>query len=206
MRQNRRTREIWTACLFTLCLEHNEDKRFLIGFPGRGVPKVTVTVDQIFADDFGEIEDWDVILVADGGPDGPPDREFHQCQLVSYCFRPHPSSEDLIAFLEEKKVKKCPPDADLRLIVHLDDAKPFSFDWVKISIHFHMRRPKCPYNQVFLLAETGTVENRRWSCWQVYPLGLPMKDMDVETVRRVLDDRTSCVVKFDPPKHDGTQS
>jgi hypothetical protein len=197
-RQNRRTREIWTACVFTLCLEHNEDKRFLIGFPERGLPTVPVTIDQIFADDFGEIEDWDVILVADLGPDGEAKREIHQCQLVSYCYRSHPSSEDLIAFLEEKKVKKCPPGADLRLIVHLDNSKPFAFDWVKISAHFQLRRPKCPYSQVFVLAETGTIENRYWSCRQVYPLMLPMKDMDIETARRVLDDRTIDVVKSDP--------
>ncbi len=190
---NRRTREIWTACIFTLCLENNENKRFLIGFPERGLPNGPITVNQVFADDFGEIEDWDIILVEDFGPGGKEERDIHQCQLVSYCYRQNPSTDDLIEFIETKKIKKCPPGTDLRLIVHLDDQKSFSFDWVKISIHLQMRRPHCPYSQVFVLAETADLERRHWSCRQVYPLMIQLKNLDLETARAILASRITAV-------------
>ena len=101
----KRAREILTICLFTLCLENNENKRFLIGFQQRGKPPAEGgPVWDLFKDGFGEIENVDVILIPDLGPNGPAEREIHRCQLVGYRDRPNPSTEDLIEFLEEKKL------------------------------------------------------------------------------------------------------
>lgn len=79
----KRAREILTICLFTLCLENNENKRFLVGFQQRGKPHtVAGPVWGLFKDGFGEIENVDVILIPDAGEDGPSEREIHRCQLV----------------------------------------------------------------------------------------------------------------------------
>src|SRR5215471_17941268 len=83
----KRDREILSICLFTLCLENNEDKRFLIGFQRRGLDPKQGFVRDLFAHDCGEIEDRDVILIPDLGADGPSERETHRCQLVSYLNR-----------------------------------------------------------------------------------------------------------------------
>jgi hypothetical protein len=177
--RRKRSREILTICLFTLCLENNEDKRFLIGFQQRG-----------------EIEDVDVILVPDLGEDGPAIREIHRFQIVGYLERPNPSTEDLIEFLEEKKLRIAPNDDDLCLIIHLE--QPIAFDWVPLSIHFQMRLPKCPYSQVFLLAQTSLDRQQPiYSCRQIYPLMLPLRDMDLQTARAVIADRKT-VCRFVP--------
>lgn len=80
-----RVREIFTICMFTLCLENNENKRFLIGFQQRGRPPASGgPVRDLFIDGFGEIENVDVILIPDLGADGPTERDIHRCQLVGY--------------------------------------------------------------------------------------------------------------------------
>jgi hypothetical protein len=187
MPMNKRSREILAICLFTLCLENNENKRFLIGFQDRGLDLRPGFVRDLFVDDAGGIEDCDVILIPDLGPNGPPERDIHRCQLVSYLNRVVPgTTEDLIAFLEEKKLR-VPPNDDLRLIIHLE--QPTAFDWVKLSIHLQMRQPKCPYSQVFLLAQTAIEPQSHWSCRQLYPRMVPLRDMDVETARLILADR-----------------
>jgi hypothetical protein len=62
--------------LFTLCLENNENKRFLIGFQQRGKPPAEGgPVWDLFKDGFGEIENVDVILIPDLGPNEPAERE-----------------------------------------------------------------------------------------------------------------------------------
>jgi len=191
----KKDREILAICLFTLCLENNESKRFLIGFQQRGLPAKPALIRDLFEDGFGEIENCDVVLIPDLGRDGPHERDIHRCQLVSYLNRGIlGTTEDLIEFLEEKKLR-VPPDNDLRLIIHLE--QPTAFDWVKLSIHFQMRRPKCPYSQVFLLAETGVPSSPRWSCRQLYPLMLPLRDMDLETARVILADRNVVCLKDD---------
>jgi len=191
----KKDREILAICLFTLCLENNESKRFLIGFQQRGLPAKPALIRDLFEDGFGEIENCDVVLIPDLGRDGPHERDIHRCQLVSYLNRGIlGTTEDLIEFLEEKKLR-VPPDNDLRLIIHLE--QPTAFDWVKLSIHFQMRRPKCPYSQVFLLAETGVPSSPRWSCRQLYPLMLPLRDMDLETARVILADRNVVCLKGD---------
>ena len=191
--RRKRWREIATICFFTLCLEHNEKKQFLIGFQKRGVPSQPGPVFELFEDGADEIENVDVILVPDVGPDGPAIRNIHRCQLVGYLERPEPSTEDLIDFLEEKKLRFVCNDDDLILIVHLE--QPIAFDWVQLSIHLQMRNPKVPYSQVFVLAQTSVDRNRPcWSCRQLYPLMIPLNDMDLEAARTTLlaDRRTVC--------------
>lgn len=145
-------------------------------------------MEDLLSGKIGELDDWDVVLVPDLGPDGPQEREFHQCQLVSYCHRANPGTQDLIDFLEEKKLKKS-AGGDLRLVIHLEQATGFAFDWVKLAIHFGMRRPKCPYQQVFMLGEFGTPENPVWRCRQLYPHMVWMRDLDLESARQLLLDR-----------------
>jgi len=185
----KRAREILTICLFTLCLENNENKRFLIGFQQHGKPPTAGgPVWDLLKDGFGEIENVDVILIPDLGPNGPPEREIHRCQLVGYRDRPNPSTEDLIAFLEEKKLRFSAPDNDLRLIIHLEQA--IAWDWVQLSIHLQMRRPPPPFSQIFMLAQTSLDPQRpNWACRLIFPRMLPLKDLDLEIARTVLADR-----------------
>lgn len=191
--RRKRCREILTICFFALCLENNEKKHFLIGFQKRGVPSTPGPVFELFEDGAEEIENVDVILVADLGPDGPAIRDVHRCQLVGYLERPEPSTEDLINFLEEKKLRFVCNDDDLILIVHLE--QPIAFDWVQLSIHLQMRNPKVPYSQVFLLAQTSLDLNRPLlSCRLLYPRMIPLRDMDLEAARTLLlaDRKTVC--------------
>jgi hypothetical protein len=181
----RRIGEIWSACMFTLCLEQHEGKRFLISFPERGSQSGHATMEDLLSGRVGELDDWDVVLVPDLGPE---ERDFHPCQLVSYRRRENPGTEDLIDFLEAKKLKKS-AGGDLRLVVHLEQETGFRFDWVKVAIHLMMRRPKCPYQQVFMLGEFGEAENPYWQCRQMFPLMLPMQNLDRESARRLLQDR-----------------
>ncbi len=185
----KRAREILTICLFTLCLENNENKRFLIGFQQRGKPPATgAPVWDLFKDGFGQIEDTDVILIPDLGTNGPTKREIHRYQLVGYRDRPNPSTEDLIEFLEEKKLRFSPLDNDLHLIIHLEQA--IAWDWAKLSTHLQMRRLPPPFSQIFTLAETSlNPRELNWVCRQIYPRMLLLKDLDLETARTVLADR-----------------
>ncbi len=185
IKQNKRAREILTTCLFALILENNEKKRFHIGFPQIGTPPQPMPVESVFMDGFGEIDDWDIILIPSVATGKPDEREFHQCQLVSYRNRPG-GTDDIIAFLDEKKLWRT-PDNDLRLVLHLE--QPTEFDWVKLSIYLQMCRPKCPFSQVFLLAETqGNIEPG-WSCRQLFPRMIPWQNLDLSTARKILADR-----------------
>lgn len=185
----KRAREIFTICMFTLCLEHNENKRFFVGFQSKGNPPMSAApVFDLFKDGFGEIEDVDVILVPDLGPDGPAERDIHRCQIVGYRDRPDPSTEDLIEFLEEKKLRYRAPDNDLILIIHLEQA--IAWDWIKLAAHLQLRRPRPPFSQVFMLAQTSLDPSQpNWACRLIYPRMLQLKDMNVETARALLMDR-----------------
>jgi len=187
-RITRRLEEIWTACFFALCLEHHEGKRFMVGFPQRGEPERRQPLDRIFAGEIGEMDDWDILLVPDFGLDGPAEREIHQCQLVSYQRRENPGTEDLIAFLEEKKLKRA-VGGDLRLVVSLDQDTAFEFDWVAIALHLANRSSKCPYQQVFMFGNFGTKDSPVFRCRQLYPKMLPLRELDLPTVRQLLNDR-----------------
>lgn len=189
----KKDREILLIGIFALCLENNENRRFLVGFQERGLDSKPSLIRDLFEDSFGEIEDCDVILIPDLGANGPEECDIHRCQLVGYRGRgPLGTSEDLIAFLEEKKLR-VPIDNDLRLIIHLEQA--IAFDWVKLSAYLQMRRPRCPYSQVFLLADVGSPNSPNWRCRQLYPRMLPLRDMDLGTARTVLVDRNVVCVK-----------
>jgi len=187
----KRFREINTICLFALCVENNENKRFLIGFQERGLVTQPVPVTRLFENNFAEIEDCDVILVPDLGPEGPAERDIHRCQLVSYLNRAEPGTADMIAFLEEKKLR-VPRDDNLILIVHVE--QPTTFDYVKLSIALQLRKPKCPYSQVFVLGQLGNTEPPRWFCAQLYPLFVPLCELDGLTARDVLANREQICV------------
>ncbi|MBI4623338.1 MAG: hypothetical protein HY736_08990 [Verrucomicrobia bacterium] len=184
-KQNKRAREILTTCLFALVLENNEKKRFHVAFPQLGDPKEPPPMDALFTDGFGETDDWDIILIPGVATEGRDEREFHQCQLVSYRNRSG-STDDIIASLEETKLWR-PSNGDLRLVLHLEQST--AFDWVKLSSHLQMRRPKCPFSQVFLLAETHGDLEPRWSCRQLYPRVIPLLDLDLSTARTILANR-----------------
>lgn len=61
----KRFREIHSVCMFTLCIENGTDQRYLIGFQQQGIQTTPVTVNRLFDDNFGEIEDYDILLVDD---------------------------------------------------------------------------------------------------------------------------------------------
>lgn len=192
--RRKRYREILTICLFTLCVENNEKKHFLIGFQKRGVPSTPGPVLQLFQDGAEEIENVDVILVPDFGP---AIRDIHRCQLVGYLERPDPSTEDLIDFLEQKKLRFVCSDDDLILIVHLE--QPIAFDWVQLSIHLQTRSPKVPYSQVFLIAQTSLDRDHPcWSCRLLYPRMIALHDLDLEATKTLLFAERKTVCPFVP--------
>jgi hypothetical protein len=206
----KRCREILTACLFTLCLENNEgNKRFLIGFQRgcHGRPHGFLTanphlvrrpVTELFTDEFGENGDIDVILVPDFGLEDLSDREIHQCQILGYLSRTNPGPYDLVTFVEEKKLRYCPPDNDLRLIINIEQKT--EFDPGLLSAYLRGRKPSCPYSQVFLLGQIGENEDRYWLCWQLYPELIPFKALSLSTLRSLLPDRkTHCEFVPGPP-------
>ena len=86
----RRFREIHSVCMFTLCIENRTEKRYLVGFPQLGIQR-PVRVKELFEDDFGEIDDTDVVLVDDPKRYGESEVEHHRCQFVSYKNQPSTS-------------------------------------------------------------------------------------------------------------------
>lgn len=213
----KRCREILAACMFTLCLENNENKRFLIGFQKRddklsrhraahSFPHLKRgPVTDLFEDQLGENDDIDVILVPDFGPEDLSDREIHQCQLVGYLGRPNPGPYDLVTFVEEKKLRYAPVDSDLRLIINIEQTTEFNPGL--LSAYLRGRKPSCPYSQVFLVGEAGpglprAHEDRYWMCWMLYPELRRFQDMNFITMQRVLANRnTRCEFIPGPPPH-----
>lgn len=181
---NRRFREIHSVCMFTLCIEHGTDKRYLVGFPQRGVAQ-PVKLKQLFDDSFGEIEDTDVVLVDDPKKYGEAKVEHHRCQLVSYKNQPSTSEADVIAFLERKKLRVAPDD-DLRLVIHMET--PGFLNHAFLATYLAHRKPKCPYSQVFVFGQSSE-RPRVWSCTLVYPQYALFPDLDEETAKTLVLDR-----------------
>jgi|ERR1043166_2330274 len=96
----KRFREIHSACMFTLCIENGTEQRYLVGFQQHGIQSVPVTVNRLFDDNFGEIEDCDILLVDDPKKYGESTVLHHRCQLVSYVNQPSTSEADFVRFLE----------------------------------------------------------------------------------------------------------
>jgi hypothetical protein len=180
----RRFREIHSVCMFTLCIENGTDKRYLIGFPQRGIQS-PVRVKDLFDGDFGEIEDTDVVLVDDPKKHGESEGEHHRCQLVSYKNQPSTSEVDVVAFLERKKLRVA-PDNDLRLVIHVEAAGFMNHAF--LATYLAHRKPPCPYSQVFVFGQTSE-SPRVWSCALIYPGFAKFADLEEETAKALVLDR-----------------
>ena len=181
----KRFREIHSICMFTLCIENATDQRYLIGFQQHGIQSTPVTINRLFDDNFGEIEDCDILLVDDPKTYGESTVLHHRCQLVSYVNQPSTSEVDFVKFLEKKKLKVAPDD-DLRLVINVEQEGPFNYAF--LSAYLNHRQPACPYSQVFAFGQNG--ENpRKWFCVQVYPDLAILPELDEETAKTLLVDR-----------------
>jgi len=180
-----RFREIHSVCMFALLIENGTDQRYLIGFPELGLDHEPATVNRLFDDNFGEIEDYDVLLIDDPKSYGESQVLHHRCQLVSYLNQPSTKEVDLVKFLEKKKLKVT-PDGDLRLVIHVEQEGPFNYAF--LSAYLNHREPKCPYSQVFVFGQNGD-NPRKWFCAQVYPDLAILNELDEDTAKALVLDR-----------------
>lgn len=181
----KRFREIHSVCMFTLCIENGTDQRYLIGFQQQGIQTTPVTVNRLFDDNFGEIEDYDILLVDDPKKYGESKVLHHRCQLVSYLNQPSTSEADLVKFLEEKKLIR-PPDDDLRLVIHIEQEGWFNYAF--LSAYLKRRQPACPYRQIFAFGQGGH-NPRKWFCVQIYPDLTILPELDEDTAKALVLDR-----------------
>ena len=181
----RRFREIHSICMFTLCIEHGSDQRYLIGFQVPGVDHTPVGPDRIFDTNLGEIEDCDILLVDDPKTYGESEVLHHRCQLVSYVNQSSTNEVDWVQFLETKKLR-VPRDDDLRLVIHVEQEGYCNYAF--LSAYLHHRTPRCPYSQVFVFGQHG-INPRKWFCVQVYPDLLLLPALDEDTAKELLLDR-----------------
>ena len=130
----RRFREIHSICMVTLCLEHKSPQRYLIGFHP-GLVKKGVTIDRLFDDDIGEVEDCDFLLVDDPKGYGTATVLHHRCQLVSFLNQPETTEAAWARFLEKKKLK-VPPDDDLRLVIHIEQEGWFNHEFLHLFLKY----------------------------------------------------------------------
>jgi hypothetical protein len=180
----KRFREIHSICMFTLCIENGTDQRYLISFQQHGIQSTPVTINRLFDDNFGEIEDCDILLVDDPKAYGESTVLHHRCQLVSYVNQPSTSETVFVKFLEKKKLKVAPDD-DLRLVINVEQEGPFNYAF--LSAYLNHRRPACPYSQVLAFGQNG--ENpRKWFCIQVYPGLVVLPELDEETAKALVVD------------------
>ncbi|MCH8211724.1 MAG: hypothetical protein IIB99_10175 [Planctomycetes bacterium] len=92
--------------MFTLCIENGTDQRYLIGFQEHGIQCTPVTINRLFDDNFGEIEDCDILLVDDPKTYAESTVLHHRCQLVSYVKQPSTSEVDFVKFLEKEAASR----------------------------------------------------------------------------------------------------
>lgn len=184
-RWSRRFREIHSICMFALLLENRTQRRYLIGFQELGLDHEPVTVNRLFDDNFGEIEDCDVLLIDDPQSFGEATVQHHRCQLVSYINQPSTSEVNLVKFLEKKKLRVA-PDNDLRLVIHVEQEGLFNYAF--LSAYLNHRQPKCPYSQVFVFGQSGD-KPRKWFCIQVYPELTVLNELDEESAKALVLDR-----------------
>lgn len=181
----KRFREIHSVCMFTLCIENGTDRRYLIGFQQRGIETSPVTINRLFDDNFGEIEDCDVLLVDDPKSFGESTVLHHRCQLVSYVNQPSTSEADFVRFLEKKKLRVAKDD-DLRLVIHVEQEGLFNYAF--LHAYLCHRQPACPYSQVFAFGQNGNVP-RKWFCVQVYPDLAILPELDEDSAKALALDR-----------------
>lgn len=171
--------------MFTLLIESKTDHRYLIGFQQHGMNPVPAKINDLFDDNFGEIEDCDVLLVDDPKGYGEAEVLHHRCQLVSYINQQSTSEKDLVEFLEKKKLKVTPDD-DLRLIIHVEQEGWFNYNF--LWAYLNHREPQCPYSQVFAFGQNGD-SPRKWFCVQVYPELAILPELDENAAKALVLDR-----------------
>jgi hypothetical protein len=177
--RTRRARELYSICLFTLCIENRTNQRYLVGFQELGAAVKPIGMDDVFNGNFGEIEDCDIILVDEPQEIGQVEVLHHRCQLVSYIHQPSTKEEDLVKFLEEKKLK-VPRDEDLRLVIHVEQEGPLNYAF--LYAYLKHRSIPCPYSQVFVLEQIAN-NPRRWFCALVHPELAIFPELDEQTAK-----------------------
>jgi hypothetical protein len=180
----RRFREIHSVCMFTLCLENGTDQRYLIGFQVPSVAKTPVELNRLFDEDFGQIEDVDVLLVDAPKNHGQSMALHHRTQLVSYLNQPSTNEANWVKFLQKKL--RVSPDDDLRLVIHAEQEGQINYAF--LSAYLNYKTPKCPYSQVFIFGQTGD-NPRKWSCALVYPSLALFPDLDEDSAKKLVLDR-----------------
>jgi hypothetical protein len=181
----RRFREIHSICMFTLCIEHKSPQRYLIGFQNPGLVNEGVTINRLFDDNIGEVEDCDFLLVDDPKGSGDANVVHHRCQLVSFLNQPDTTEAAWVRLLEKKKLK-VPPDNDLRLVIHIEQEGRFNYEFLHLFLQH--RTPPCPYSQVFTFGQTGDAP-RKWTCHQVHPVLAILPDLMEDDARALVIDR-----------------
>jgi len=181
---SRRFREIHSICMFTLCIENGSDQRYLVGFQERGISTTPVQLNRLFDNDFGVIEDCDVVLVDQPKKDGESIVPHHRCQFTSNLHQPSTLEVDLAKFLDKKL--NVARDDDLRLVIHFEQEGPINYLFLHALLS--VRSPKCPYSQVFAFGQTGN-NPRKWFCTQVYPVLAVLPELDENTAKKLVLDR-----------------
>jgi len=181
----RRFREIHSICMFTLCVEHKSTQRYLIGFQNPGLVNESVTINRLFDNDIGEVEDCDFLLVDDPGGYGKASVLHHRCQLVSFLNQLETTESAWARFLEKKKLR-VPFDDDLRLIIHIEQEGRCNNEFLHLFLKH--RDPACPYSQVFTFGQTG-VNPRKWICHQVHPVWAILPELTEDDAKSLVLDR-----------------
>lgn len=189
----RRFREIHSVCMFTLCLEHRTEQRYLIGFPHLGIPTESFKVTDVFDDRFGEIEDVDVLLIDAPKAYAESAVVHHRCQLVSYLNQPSTSERDMVLSLQKKL--RVVPDPDLRLVIHVE--QPGQFNHAFLHAYLAHGETKCPYSQVFVFGQSDK-SPRSWLCFQVFPQFAMLPELSESDAKALLMDREQYNKPKDP--------
>lgn len=189
----RRFREIHSVCMFTLCLEHRTEQRYLVGFPHLGIPTESFKVNDVFDDRFGEIEDVDILLIDAPKTYAESNVVHHRCQLVSYLNQPSTSERDMVLFLRKKL--RVAPDPDLRLVIHVE--QPGLFNHAFLHAYLTHGQTKCPYSQVFVLGQSNK-SPRSWLCFQVFPQFAMLPELSESDAKALVLDREQYNKPKDP--------
>lgn len=184
VRWTRRFREIHSICMFALCMENRSTQRYLIGFPRVGVHDELISVARFFDNDFGEIEDCDILLVDDPATLIGPVVLHHRCQLVSFIGQPSTDEAMWVKFLERKL--RVANDPDLRLVIHVEQEGRLNYAF--LSAYLNHASTRCPYGQVFVFGQNGA-SPRTWFCVQLYPCLTVMHELHEDRAKELVIDR-----------------
>ena len=160
-----RMREIYTACIFALCLENQTNNRYAIGFQPKDQHRASILkVERLLEDDFEVCEDdCDVVLVEVANKAGNS-ATHHRCQLTSFIHQPGTTEIDWVNFI--KKKQDYAHDEDLRLVINCEQEGPCNHSF--LSAYLCQEGTRCPYSQVFLVGQIAD-DPPVWQCWLLYP-------------------------------------